>query len=193
MLAGVAATPARADVPVYRINAQFLLPNQPPSAWPVHLDGMARDGLTLARSDADWGTAEPQPPAAGARRFVWDRFDTIVTALAKRGLRWLPVVDYATWWSRSLPLIDHGPPADLNALAGYAAALAARYGPGGTFWRAHPELKALPVTALEAWNEPDSDAYWPPRADPARYADRYLATRGAVHSAAPGVQVTWAG
>jgi hypothetical protein len=188
-VAAAAPACANADAPVYGVNAQFLLPNQSPSRWPVHLDAMARDGIAVVRSDAEWGTAEPRPPVMGKRTFDWRKYDVTVAELAKRGLRWLPIADYAAWWDRAVPLVDHSPPADIKLYAGYAAALAARYGPGGTFWQAHSELRPVPIDAIEAWNEPDSASYWVPKPSPARYADLYLATRGAVHAAAPDVQV----
>ena len=183
------APAASAAAPAFGVNAQFLLPNQPPSAWPNHLDAMQRDGIAVVRSDANWAVAEPAAPVSGQRRFNWGPFDVTVAELAKRGLQWLPIVDFSAPWAASQPPSPHAPPSNPDLYAGYAAALAARYGPGGAFWAAHPEIPPVPVAALEVWNEPDTAAFWPPAPNPAAYADLYLATRDAVHTAAGSVEV----
>jgi hypothetical protein len=81
----------------------------------------------------------------------------------------------------------------MSEYAAYAAALAARYGPGGSFWREHPELPALPVEALEIWNEPDSGAFWVPRPDLARYGQLYTAARDSIHAVDPTARVVVGG
>lgn len=73
--------------------------------------------------------------------------------------------------------------------ASFAAALAERYGPGGAFWRARPDLAADPVDTYEIWNEPDVGMFWAPASDPARYADLYLRARDAIKAVDPGARV----
>ena len=65
------------------------------------------------------------------------------------------------------------------------ARFAARYGSGGAFWRAHPELTPAPVPAIEIWNEPDNPEFWSPAPDPAAYARMYLAARSAIDGVDP--------
>lgn len=150
----------------------------------AQLDAIAAQGLTVVRVDAAWPAVEPFA-AAGPR---WVTTDRIAFALAQRGIRWLPVLGFATSWSTSVPGTDKAPPVDDARFADYAAQVAARYGPGGGFWAAHPKLVPLPVEAVEIWNEPNIPAYWRPAPDPARYAALYLAARDAIHAAAPGVE-----
>ncbi len=88
-----------------------------------------------------------------------------------------------------MPGQDHSPPRVPADYAAYAGAFAARYGPGGTFWRQHPGLASAPVHTYEIWNEPDNGEFWSPAPDPARYADLYLAARAAIHASQPGAQV----
>lgn len=153
------------------------------------LSALQASGATLARSDALWEYAEPTAPLGGRHTYDWTFDDRVAGALAAHDLRWLPIVDYSAAWAQSIPGQDHSPPASAGDYADYAAAFAARYGPGGAFWSAHPNLPALPVSVLEVWNEPDNPTFWDPAPDPARYARLYLATRDAVAAVAPRVQV----
>jgi hypothetical protein len=71
----------------------------------------------------------------------------------------------------------------------YAAAVAARYGPGGSFWRDNPSLTALPVDTYEIWNEPDTSYFWHPSPDPATYAKLYTSARAAIVTVNPAAHV----
>lgn len=155
----------------------------------AQLQALRSTGATIARSDALWELSEPAPPAGGRHRYDWRFDDQIAGSLAAHRLRWLPIIDYSPPWARSIPGLDHSPPGSDAAYAAYAAAVAARYGPGGTFWREHPGLPAVPVAQLEIWNEPDSALFWNPRPDPGRYARLYLAARDAIHAADPSAVV----
>ncbi len=80
------------------------------------------------------------------------------------------------------------PGVGVEAYAAFAAALARRYGPGGEFWRAHPQLTYEPVRTFEIWNEPDG-GFWLPAPNPAAYAQLYLRARQAIHAVQPSAQV----
>ena len=88
-----------------------------------------------------------------------------------------------------MPGQDHSPPRPAADYAAYAAAFATRYGTGGTFWRAHPQLTPRPVTTIEVWNEPDNAEFWVPAPDAASYAHLYLATRSAIDAVDPAARV----
>jgi hypothetical protein len=156
------------------------------------LDRLAQSGMPVARVDATWHNLEPFGPAPGFAR-NWVAGDRIAAALAARGVRWFPVLGYATPWSTTVAGTDKAAPANQDWFASYAAGIADRYGPGGIFWKAHPELPNLPVTAMELWNEPNLAAYWHPGPDPAAYASLYLTTHAAVHAVAPSVQLVTGG
>jgi len=153
------------------------------------LHALRETGATLARSDALWEAAEPSPPVDGVHQYRWAFDDEIAGALAAQGLRWLPIIDYSAPWAQSIPGQDHSPPRAPGDYAAYAAAVAARYGPGGVFWREHPTLASEPVQTFEIWNEPDNGQFWTPRPDAGRYADLYLQARNAITTVDPTARV----
>ncbi len=195
LLIAMPAPAARASVAAdwAGVNAQWLFPSLPRSAWGVHADAMQASGVKVVRLDAEWRRVEPVAPGAGLHIYRWDFYDDVVATLAARGIRWYPIVDYSAPWSGLAAGQWRTPPASPAEYAEYAAALARRYGPGGRFWVAHPELPALPVREWEIWNEENGAYFWPPAADPAAYADLYLAARQALHAVDPGARVVVGG
>ena len=68
---------------------------------------------TLARSDVLWEVAEPEAPGEdGVHHYDWSFADGVAGALARHGIQWLALVDYATPWSASVPGNTHSPPRD---------------------------------------------------------------------------------
>jgi hypothetical protein len=193
LVMGVGATKAQADVPAgfYGVNVQQVF-DGPSSGWNTDLSAMASGGLSLARIDARWQNVEPNPPTGSGHNYNWSMYDGIVQGLAQHGIRWLPIVAYSTTWSGETPG-DPGSavaPSHIPDFAAYAAALAHRYGPGGSFWTSHPSLTPLPVTDYEIWNEENSVVFWPQQADNAEaYADLYMAARSAIKGAEPQARV----
>ena len=110
-----------------------------------HLAALRADGVTLVRSDVLWEVAEPEPPGEdGTHRYDWSFADGIAYALARHGLRWLAIVDYAAPWAASVPGNTHSPPREAADYATFARAFAHRYGRDGAFWVEHPEPPARP-------------------------------------------------
>lgn len=171
------------------VNLLFNLGGLTPAQRDAQLSALQATGATLARSDALWELSEPSPPVGGIHHYDWSFDDQIAGSLAAHRLRWLPIVDYTAGWAQSIPGQDKSPPKSIADYAAYAAALAARYGSGGSFWRTHPELRTLPAQAFEIWNEPDSVYFWTPHPDPARYAQLYTAARDAIHAVDPSARV----
>jgi hypothetical protein len=160
-----------------------------PAQIDAQLAALRDTGATLARSDALWEASEPARPVGGTHRYDWSFDDSIAAALAAHGLRWLPIIDYSAPWAQSVPGQDHSPPASPADYAAYAAAVARRYGVGGSFWSAHPKLPQEAVDTYEIWNEPDNPAFWVPTPDAAAYAVLYLRARGAIVAVQPGARV----
>ncbi len=193
MGAGRASAAVSADF--YGVNVQQVF-NGPPSAWQPQLSAIGSGGLQLARLDARWSNVEPNPPSRGIHSYDWSDYDPIVAALAAHGIRWYPIVGYSTGWAGVIPGDSNSvvAPAHVLDFAAYAAALARRYGRGGSFWRAHPSLPQLPVEAYEIWNEENSTAFMRPQTSaPEAYADLYLAARAAIRSADPHATVVVGG
>lgn len=155
----------------------------------AQLSALAATGATVARSDALWELAEPQPPVAGLHHYDWSFDDLIAGSLARHGLRWLAIIDYSAPWAAAIPSVLHSPPRSAADYAAFARAFAARYGRGGSFWSAHPGLAAEPVETYEIWNEPDNPVFWRSAPDPAAYADLYLGARRAISAVDPAARV----
>lgn len=187
--AGPAAAPPPAGLRFgANVNRLFEGDAFPGAALDAQLSALRATGATIARSDALWEAAEPTPPVGGVHHYTWGFADTTAAALARHGLGWLAIIDYSPGWAESVPGNEHSAPRSLEDYAAYAAAFAARYGPGGRFWSAHPGLRADPVETIEIWNEPDNPAFWA-NPNPGLYARVYLAARNAILAVSPSVRV----
>lgn len=171
------------------VNRLFNAPGYTATQIDAQLAALQQTGATLARSDALWEAAEPTAPANGIHHYDWTFADRIAAALAAHGLRWLPILDYSAPWAQSIPGQDHSAPSSPGDFAAYAGALAQRYGSGGAFWSAHPELTAEPVDTYEIWNEPDNPAFWSPHPDASAYATLYARARDAIAAVQTGAHV----
>lgn len=179
----------------YGVNVQQVFSGSSAS-WQPQLSAISSGGLQLARIDARWANVEPNPPEDGWHGYNWSLYDSIVQALAQHGLRWYPIVDYSTDWSGVIQGDSSSAvaPAHIGDFAAYAAALAHRYGRGGTFWASHSSLPALPVTEYEIWNEENSTTFLHPQDTAAEaYADLYMASRAAIKGVDPQATVTIGG
>lgn len=196
---GITAPVARAGPPALaapatpllglNVNRLLLDRTYSPAQIDAQLSALARTGARDARTDALWEAAEPAAPIGGVHHYDWAFSDRIASALARHGLRWLPIIDYTAGWAQSIPGQDHSPPRSASSYAAYAGAFAARYGPGGSFWAEHPMIAPRPVTTYEIWNEPDGGHFWLPGPQPGRYASLYAAARSAIKAADPAGRV----
>jgi polysaccharide biosynthesis protein PslG len=171
------------------VNRLFNDGTYSPQQIDSQLTALRATGATIARSDALWEASEPAAPVGGVHHYDWGFDDAIATALARHDLRWLPIIDYSAPWAESVAGVEHAPPSTAADFAAYAAAFAARYGSGGSFWSAHPDLTVLPVGTFEIWNEPDSPHFWSPVPDAASSAALYTAARDAIAAADPEARV----
>jgi hypothetical protein len=120
-------------------------------------------GVRWVREELRWGSVEPAPGV-----YRWRHFDRLLADAARRDLNVLPLLLGTPRWAGSAPLALARDP---RAFGAFAARAAARYGPGGTFWAARPELDArLAPRWFEVWNEPYTERYSTGGVDPARYA-----------------------
>jgi hypothetical protein len=156
------------------------------------LDRLRAAGVGLVRQTFDWALIERSPG-----RYDFAFYDRFVAALAERELRLLPILFNPPPFRSSAPSRARRPgtypprrPADLGV---FGAALARRYGPGGSFWRSRPGLPRLPVRAWQVWNEPSIPAYWPSGPDAAAYVRLLRATGQTIKRVDPTAQILTAG
>ncbi|HEX4805838.1 MAG TPA: hypothetical protein VFU94_08055 [Conexibacter sp.] len=124
-------------------------------------------GVRWIREELRWADVEPRPGV-----FRWGQFDRLLADSAKRGLHVLPMLMGAPRWAGA----SYYAMPDPRAFGAFAAAAAARYGPGGAFWRARPRLAGYAPQWFELWNEPYTARYSAGRVDPVRYAQIVRAT-----------------
>jgi len=156
------------------------------------LDEQLRLGIGLVRQTFDWTQIEP---ALG--RYEFGSYDTLMAALAERGLEMLPVLFNPPPFRSSRPTrgAREGtyPPRRYADMGTFAAALVRRYGPDGSFWCERPDLRKTPIRSWQVWNEPNLPAYWPDGPDPAAYGRLLGATARAIRRADPQANVVGAG
>ncbi len=190
-------------------------PSVPPGFFGVAatgpvLDGTVSLGHELRRMRAngvqqitvafDWVAAQPYArmadvPARRRASFVgergvptaWKATDRIVGAAAAVGFRVLPVVVQAPIWDRLHPTRPFAPPTRPGPFGAFVGAAARRYGSRGSFWRAHPRLRRVPIRDWQIWNEPaggltptDPSVFWQ---DAAPWQHRYVGMLRAAHAA----------
>lgn len=110
-------------------------------------DLVRRLGARWIREELMWSVVEPR---RGARR--WAGYDRLFAAAASRKLRILPLLSDTPPWAQTP---NHRLPIRTAAYGAYVRDAVARYGPGGTFWKAHPQYDAgLAPVWFELWNEP---------------------------------------
>jgi hypothetical protein len=149
---------------------------------------MGRQGISWARLVFDQSVEERQ-----RNSFDWYVPDTMIAALARHGVRGAAAfVGTAAWADDPFLLLSCGNrayPHDVAGWADWVAAAARRYGPSGTFWRAHPALPELPIRTWEIGNEPNLKIFWCPKANPEQYAYVYTASVDAIAAVDPDAQV----
>jgi hypothetical protein len=155
----------------------------------TQLASMEAEGVGVLRFDASWSSIQLAAPGASGPVYHFSNEDTEVAALATHHIQWLPIIDYSAPWAATTVGDWRSPPASDAEFASFAAAIAARYGPGGTFWAQYPQLPYEPVSTFEIWNEENADYYWDTGPDPAAYGQLYLAARQAIHAVDGSAQV----
>jgi hypothetical protein len=146
----------------------------------------------LIRQTFDWAAIETKPG-----RYDFARYDALMRAAARERLEVLPVLFNPPGFHSSGPPRPSPrgtfPPRHPRDLGAFAAVVARRYGPGGSFWRANPSLPADPIRAWQVWNEPSLPVYWPTGPSPKAYARLLAATAKAIRAVDPRATIVSAG
>jgi hypothetical protein len=160
----------------------------------ISLDGelgtMRDSGVESIRVAFYWSQA--QPAQGGA--FDFSASDRVVASAAQRGIGVLPVVIGSPDWAAVRPGDPASPPKRPGEYAAYVSALVGRYGPKGSFWSEHPELRSSPLRDWQIWNEPNIVKYWSSKKPFAKdYVKLLHAAATAIRKADPGAQVVLCG
>ncbi len=200
-VAGVAALPASAAASTsgeyLGLNLQPLMkdPAIAESRWPSFLQHLPAGRMSISRLDVNWQWGEPVAPKNGVHTYEWNytksglrySIDHQMAQMAAQGIRAAPTFTAPPRWvwgpNTRLPedkFVD---------FADFIVAFSARYGPGGAFWAAHPELPALPTVDYEIWNEANSTNFWTQPQDPAAYGRLLNVLYPKLKAQQPGAQV----
>ena len=194
-LALLAGCGGESDVPGPAVAVQddFLaVPTQPVGP---RVDLIAASGAKVTRVDLFWRDVAPTQPADPANpadpAYRWERFDSIVRGLRKRGIT--PIVDVFNtpdWAAGGLdpdvvPAYNSLPPTDPAMYGDFMKAVSSRY--SGTFRDAAG--KVLPrVRYWEVWNEPNLSLYLTPQLGPGGTFVSAETYEGLVRAAYPAIK-----
>jgi len=139
---------------------------------------LATLGARWDREEFRWQTIEPSPG-----QFFWQTTDAVVTAAHRAGLSLVGVLDYWSSWTQPYS------PGGARDFAAFAAAVVARYRPGGVLAQQHGWTDGYGVRAWEVWNEPATLAYW--TSTPQQFGALLKVTSPAIHAADPQATVLY--
>jgi hypothetical protein len=172
-------------------NWSFEITGSSPQMQERNWARMAQSGVESQRALFLWSVAQPNPGSS----FDFTQTDELVQLADRHGIDLLPVVAFAPIWARQYDA-PSSPPRNPDEYAAYLRALIGRYGPHGSFWSAHRNLRKRPIRAWQIWNEPSANYQWtiPQGTDWAPgYAALLRASHTAVKQADPGAKVVLAG
>jgi hypothetical protein len=213
LLAMPAAAPAAAPVPAsfFGVVAEpDLLADRAlaagGSSLATEVRAMSNAGVGSVRMSFFWARIQPYrtwddvPEAERAaftdvdgRPYHLAETDRLLAAAAERRIQVMPVLLFAPAWAQRQPGEFASPPKDPADYAAFAKVLVERYGPGGSFWAANPQLPKRPVRDWQLWNEPTMPGFWLDQPFAKHYVALLKATRPALRSVDPGARVVLAG
>ncbi|MDO9354624.1 MAG: beta-galactosidase [Solirubrobacteraceae bacterium] len=150
-------------------------------------------GFRVVRQSFRWNELEP---ARGIYDF--SATDRYVLAAAKAGVRVQPVLFGEPAWASSRPtgntLRATFPPTNPADFGAFAAAVARRYGPGGSLWAENRKgVVAYPFGTYQLWNEPNLPIYWGMKPNARSYAALVKATATAIKQVHPKGKIVTGG
>jgi hypothetical protein len=163
------------------------------------LDRMGQARVGTLRFQIPWRI----DPSAAVGDTNYTGIDAIMAKLATSGIKPLPFIYSTPAWAAQID----GQNCSGNGCAAYAPRTAAgrdafkaflvevlqRYGRNGEFWQANPSLPKTPIRSLQILNEQNSPSFYKPRPKVKAYAKLLSATRSAIDSVDPSVDVVLGG
>jgi hypothetical protein len=152
----------------------------------------ARVGVETVRQPLEWWRVERAPG-----RFDFGDYDGYVADAATAGVNILPVLMGPPSFRSSRPPASRShamfPPKSNAAFAAFVAAAVRRYGPTGSFWRAHKDIPYVPIHSWQVWNEPNIPNFWRSGPNARQYVALLRAGARAIRAADPDAEVVAAG
>jgi hypothetical protein len=178
----IAAAPAHGALPRTFVGATAF---EDPSSEEFEL---MSEAVGTYRTNLYWPPVEPVGP--GERD--WSRYDALIGGAAEHRIQVLATVYGSPGWAAAA---SHHPPdaAHRDDFEAFLRAAVGRYGPGGEFWKAHPELPEVPIRTWQLWNEPNVPIFWLPNPRAAQYQSLLVAAERAIHAVDSGAQVLLGG
>ncbi len=154
---------------------------------------MHANGVEVFRLAIQWPEVEPRPPLKVGgyefHRYNWKRPDEEMRELVSAGLRpHLSLIGSPYWVASSYATSPMRSAAGRRGWPAFVAAVARRYGPGGTFWKLNPDLPVYAPDVYQIWNEPNSQIAYAPKADPNEYAQLFRLAGKRILQADPRVR-----
>jgi polysaccharide biosynthesis protein PslG len=152
------------------------------SAWnnPCNLRAIRDSGVTMERLEVGWPEVEPQKG-----RWTWRQFDEQFAVAARHGVSMLPLLMGVPGWAGG---DEYSIGTDQAGFARYVARVVSRYGPRGSFWRAHHGIPYRPARWFEIWNEPYLAQFSDGGPNATAYARLFKDAAIAGHRASPGAR-----
>jgi hypothetical protein len=147
-------------------------------------------GVGIIRQTLPWAAVEIAPA-----NYDFTPYDGFVTEAAKHNIRVLPVLfDPPSFRRPAGASKKYTPFPKSNAdMAAFARVVVQRYGPGGGFWKSHPELPDLHFTAYQVWNEPNLPVYSGGKPNAGRYVAMLRTVGAAIKEVDPSAEIVTAG
>ena len=175
----VLAAPAAAS-PRFGVVNQGLLSE-------ADFQNMDDGGVQTLRFLVRWQVVEPEPGA-----YDWSRIDSVVAGAQAHGIKLLPCALRLAGLDRRQrePRAARRPPPSALHGSAFLTAMAARYGPGGSFFAGGPEA---PIRRWQIWNEPNFDVYWEPPHPASAYGRLVEISAQALRAVDPHAKIVLAG
>jgi polysaccharide biosynthesis protein PslG len=147
-------------------------------------------GVGIIRQTLDWASVEVAPNS-----YDFTNFDHFVTEAARHNIRVLPVLFDPPAFQRPKGASKKYTPFPLSneAFAKWSAAVALRYGVGGSFWAGRTDIPILPFTAYQIWNEPNLKAYSGGSPSASKYVAMLKTVGPAIKAVDPNAEIVTAG
>jgi hypothetical protein len=161
---------------------------------------MRRTGIGSLRFPIYWSLAEPAPGV-----FDWASTDAFLISTARYGFGRLPFIwGSPSWVARAPSRRCHFPRLRCETLrlpvhsfrqrrawSEFLRALVGRYGPSGTFWALHPEVRRDPIRNWQIWNEENDHRFG--EASAGGYAALLRVSAPAIRSVDPDARIVLGG